>query len=304
MAVLEFVDNLNRFAFYSELKEKMAKDGFDIEQLLNEKNYSEILKYTLESDGLNYVNQPKGSIKFHYYPDGSRTAFEEHLQETVDYAMGKDKTTKVHFTISPEHRELANLIAERAVENHRLAGNVIAWMDAIRPLHYVLHIPFTTPTLTSEPGVYFYRHQDKEFNDWTPRALNSLKALKEKTGQGTKLLVENINYSPLFLEPLLSNELCGLCLDLGHLLLGHENVMDILKCYLDITEEVHLHGVIDHREHLSLSVLPAERVSKWVRFLWQSGYKGIVNMEVFTPTDLEESINIMSKTFSVLPKKN
>jgi hypothetical protein len=125
MAVLEFVDNLHRFAFYSELKEKMAKDGFDIAQLLNEQNYFKILKYTLESDGLNYVNQPKGSIKFHYYPDGSRTALEEHIQETVDYAMGKDKTAKVHFTISPEHRELVNLIAERAVENYRKAGKNI-----------------------------------------------------------------------------------------------------------------------------------------------------------------------------------
>jgi len=125
IAVLEFVDNLKRFAFYSDLKEKMSNDGLNIEQLLNEKNYYAILKYTLEAEGLNYVNQPKGSIKFHYYPDGSRTAFEEHLQETIDYAMGKDKTAKVHFTISPEHRELANLIVKRAVENYRKAGNDI-----------------------------------------------------------------------------------------------------------------------------------------------------------------------------------
>jgi hypothetical protein len=124
-AVLEFVDNLKRFAFYSDLKEKMTEDGLDIEVLLNEKNYFEILKYTLEPDGLNYVNQPKGSIKFHNYPDGSRTAFEEHLQETIDYAMGRDKTAKVHFTISPEYRELANLIINRAIENHQNAGNEI-----------------------------------------------------------------------------------------------------------------------------------------------------------------------------------
>jgi hypothetical protein len=97
----------------------------DIDLLQNEKKYFEILKYTLETDGLNYVNQPKGSIKFHYYPHGSRTAFEEHLQETVNYAMGKDKTAKVHFTISPEHRELAELIVKRAVEVHRNVGNDI-----------------------------------------------------------------------------------------------------------------------------------------------------------------------------------
>ena len=123
--VLEFVDNLKRFAFYSDLKEKMSEDGLDIEVFLSEKNYSEILKYTLESDGLNYVNQPKGSIKFHGYPDGDRTAFEEHIQESIDYAMGKDKTAKIHFTVSPEFRGLANLIVKRAVEKQKNIGNNI-----------------------------------------------------------------------------------------------------------------------------------------------------------------------------------
>jgi len=124
-AVLEFVDNLKRFAFYSDLKEKMRENGLDIEVILEEKNYSEILKYTLESDGLNYVNQPKGSIKFHNYPDGDRTAFEEHLQETIDYAMGKDNSAKIHFTVSPEFSGLANMIVKRAVDNHRNVGKNI-----------------------------------------------------------------------------------------------------------------------------------------------------------------------------------
>ena len=121
-AVLEFVDNLNRFAFYSDLKDKMAKNRLDIEELLNKGNYFEILKFTLESDGLNYVNQPKGSIKFHSYPDGSRTAFEEHIYETIDYAMGKDKKAKVHFTVSPEYNELAKLIVNRSVEKLKKIG--------------------------------------------------------------------------------------------------------------------------------------------------------------------------------------
>ena len=223
----------------------------------------------------------------------------------IDYLNGIRKKNKITYSVHlPASLEIASSDRKKRETSIRLAGKVIARMDAIRPLHYVLHIPFTTPTLTSEPGVYFYRHHDKQFNDWAPRALNSLKALKEMTGQGTKLLVENINYSPLFLEPLLSNELCGLCLDLGHLLLGHEKVMDTLKCYLNITKEVHLHGVLDDQEHLSLSVLPGERVSKWLRFLCQSRYKGVVNIEVFNTADLEESINIMSETLSAFSQRN
>jgi sugar phosphate isomerase/epimerase len=217
--------------------------------------------------------------------------------------IGEDNHTSYSVHL-PAFLEIASRDRSKREESIQLAVDIIRRMNTINPLHHILHIPLTPPTLTPEPGVYFYRNQGQQFKDWTLRALDSLKALKEKTGQGAKILVENINYSPLFLETFLSNELCGLCLDLGHLLLGHENVMETLKYYLNVTEEVHLHGVLDYQEHLSLSVLPGERVSKWLRFLWQIGYKGIVNLEVFTPADLEESMNIMSEIISIVSQKN
>ena len=224
---------------------------------------------------------------------------------SIEYLKKIGEANNTSYSVHlPASLEIASRDRKKRKESIQLAVDIIKRMNTLNPLHHIIHIPFTIPTLTPESGVYFYRHQGKQFNDWTPRALNSLKELKAKIGQGTKILVENINYSPLFLEPFLSTELCGLCLDLGHLLLGHENVMDTLRYYLNITEEVHVHGVLDDQEHLSLSVLPAEKVSKWVRFLWQSGYKGIVNLEVFTPADLEESINIMSEIISVFSKKN
>ncbi|MFC2094312.1 DUF4301 family protein [Bacteroidota bacterium] len=125
LGVLKFVDNIKCFAFYSDLKFKMGEDGYDSEILLREGNYTEILKYTLQSEGLNYVNQPKGSIKFHNYPDGARTAFEEHLIEAINYAKAEEKPAKVHFTISPDYKELINSIVKPAVEQHKKAGNNI-----------------------------------------------------------------------------------------------------------------------------------------------------------------------------------
>jgi sugar phosphate isomerase/epimerase len=220
------------------------------------------------------------------------------IENLIEIREKNSITYSIHL---PAFLEIASSDRLKREVSIRDASDIITRMDAIEPSHYVLHIPFTTPTLTSEPGMYFYRHQSEKFSDWTPRALHSLKALKDNTGQGTRLLVENINYSPVFLEPFVGNELCGLCLDLGHLLLGQEKVMENLKRYLGIAEEVHLHGVSNHEEHLSLSVLPQERVSKWVRFLWQSGYEGIVNLEVFAPGDLEESLNIMSESIKGVP---
>ena len=204
-------------------------------------------------------------------------------------------TYSVHL---PAFLEIASRDRKKREESIQLAGDIITRMNAINPLHYIIHIPFTTPTLTPEPGVYFSLDHGELFLDWTGRALSSLSELQDKTGQSTKMLIENINYSPSFLEPFLYSGLCELCLDLGHLLLGRERVFDVLKNYFTRTGEIHLHGVKDYEEHLSLSVLSKERVTKWLRFLRQFAFNGIVTLEVFTPGDLEESMRFLSETLS------
>ena len=82
-----------------------------------DENISEIIRLVAEECGLNYANLPKGCILFHSYPEGARTAFEEHLVEAMNYSTGKDKVVKVHFTISPEHeneiKKLFNSLFEK-----------------------------------------------------------------------------------------------------------------------------------------------------------------------------------------------
>ena len=102
-SVLEFYNNIHRFAFYNELKKVAKKNGNEFAELISDGNISEIIRLVAEQSGLNYANLPKGCILFHSYADGARTAFEEHLIEAMNYSAGKDKVVKVHFTISPEH---------------------------------------------------------------------------------------------------------------------------------------------------------------------------------------------------------
>jgi len=47
---------------------------------------------------------PKGTIPFHSYPEGARSAFEEHLVEGTAYAESDGKV-HLHFTIAPDHME-------------------------------------------------------------------------------------------------------------------------------------------------------------------------------------------------------
>ncbi len=101
--VLEFIDNIEKFAFYNALSRKMAADGHDIEPLRKAGDFTAIMSYVLTGRGLDYSNKPKGQILFHYYPEGSRTALEEHLVEAAEYARDDKGQCFLHFTVSPEH---------------------------------------------------------------------------------------------------------------------------------------------------------------------------------------------------------
>jgi hypothetical protein len=101
----QFVKGIKQFAFYDDLKTVMSKDGFDIENLIAKGQFKDILEYLLTERGLNYANLPKGLIKFHRYPDHSRSSLEEHLVEAAAYTQDRDGISRIHFTISPEYEE-------------------------------------------------------------------------------------------------------------------------------------------------------------------------------------------------------
>lgn len=99
-SVDEFFSKLTDFAFYDDLKTSLAADGHSIEST-DEKT---IASYFLTGKGLGYGELPKGLLKFHNYPDRSRTPLEEHLVEGAKYANA-GSNVQIHFTVSPEHRD-------------------------------------------------------------------------------------------------------------------------------------------------------------------------------------------------------
>jgi len=88
------LDNLEKFAFYDELKKYLPAHPTP----------HDIIECILTPHGLNYGALPKALLKFHKYADASRTALSEHLIEGALYAKGKNDTVNIHFTVSPEHR--------------------------------------------------------------------------------------------------------------------------------------------------------------------------------------------------------
>jgi hypothetical protein len=108
----EFAGELKRFAFYMDLREAILRDGEDLEKMLEVERHADILAYILTSKGLNYGNLPKALLKFHAYPEGSRTALEEHLVEAALYTKDTCRICRLHLTLSEEHqRDVADYLS-------------------------------------------------------------------------------------------------------------------------------------------------------------------------------------------------
>ncbi|MBQ9312081.1 MAG: DUF4301 family protein [Bacteroidales bacterium] len=111
--VEQVINEIEHFAFYTLLQQKMKQDGIDISKCLSEKNYKIIVEYILTEKGLNYGKSPKAWILFHKYKDKYITAFEEHLIETANLGI-----ENVEFSILKEHKEGFQNLVETIVPQY------------------------------------------------------------------------------------------------------------------------------------------------------------------------------------------
>lgn len=118
----EVIERLAEFAFYEALDKAMEKDGHSISSAVRRGEFHIILEYMLGERGIGYGNLPKGLIMFHSYPEGGRTAFEEHLVEGAGYAPAGG-TVRIHLTVSKEHIDLFGDILDQKKDYYeRLLG--------------------------------------------------------------------------------------------------------------------------------------------------------------------------------------
>ncbi len=117
-----FLDRLRDFAFFGDLEEALARDGFQFETLLSNSDYKKIISFVLEEKGLGLSSLPKALIPFHRYSDHSRTPLEEHLVEAIAYARDKNGVARIHFTISPEHQHFFSEHLSRVLGRYEQKG--------------------------------------------------------------------------------------------------------------------------------------------------------------------------------------
>lgn len=108
-----FFDNIGKAAFKPTLDATCVRlYGKNVDALVAEGKYKEVVKALLGAEGMNYGQLPKGVLHFHSYGGGARTPVEEHLVEGALYARQQNGKVNIHFTVSPEHKQLfENLVS-------------------------------------------------------------------------------------------------------------------------------------------------------------------------------------------------
>lgn len=123
------VSHISEIAFFDSLQDILKRHGLDSKSLIDSWRLDILIDFILEENGLNYANLPKGLILFHDYPEGARTAVEEHLVEAAAYTRNSDGTARIHFTISPEHRENFLALLDRVKEQYEKQFDVTFIID-------------------------------------------------------------------------------------------------------------------------------------------------------------------------------
>lgn len=126
--VAKLIADIDEVAFIHDLDEITRKlYGKSVQELKDEKRFKDLIAAIIKPEGLNYGGLPKGLLKFHSYPEGSRTPVEEQLAEGAQTAANGNGDVKMHFTVSSNHRKLfeekisevaEKMGAERGVKYH------------------------------------------------------------------------------------------------------------------------------------------------------------------------------------------
>lgn len=123
--VAALIENIDKMAFIADLDAATSRiHNMGVAELKSAGRYKDIIAAIIKPEGLNYGNLPKGLLKFHAYPQGSRTPVEEQMAEGAQTAANADGEVNLHFTVSANHRKLFEEKISEVLDGVQCARNV------------------------------------------------------------------------------------------------------------------------------------------------------------------------------------
>jgi sugar phosphate isomerase/epimerase len=170
-------------------------------------------------------------------------------------------------------------------ERYRFVDNILHVMDLTRPLEpttYILHLPYNQAPIG--------RICDKA---WQSRISDCLRRLRDAGVHCPALSIETLNYPLEWIEQIIREYDLRVCLDMGHLIVNHENIEIPYRRFAERTTMIHLHGVDNGKDHQALNVFDQIRLDQIFSLLRQ--FAGTVSVEVFSFNRLLTSLAVLER---------
>lgn len=207
----------------------------------------------------------------------------EEIQEMASVAHELDFTYNVHLPTDLFLGDTDPLVRKQACLT---ALRFYRRTLPLEPTTYVLHLDRRG---TDGRGV-----QDKEaLLNWLRE---SLKTLVDHGMDPSLTAVENLDYPLEWIAPIVEAMGMAFCLDVGHILIYGFDLDEYFQNYLDKTTMIHLHGILNGRDHRGLEGISNENWDVILPAL--SDFKGGVSVEVFSLEDLRSSMRAMDELAS------
>lgn len=169
----------------------------------------------------------------------------------------------------------------------------------LRGVETVRHILRLTNSLNPSTYTVHLTYEEKSFFQgdvklWLGRIIKSFdEILKEKITL-QKFSVENLLEYPFeWLDPIIADTGLHTCIDMGHFLQRGEDFETAFFKYASITDILHIYGVKDSMDHLSLDCLSAKCLKSMINIL--KDFTGTVSVEVFSFDNLNSSLMLMDQ---------
>lgn len=206
----------------------------------------------------------------------------EIIKELKELSQQFNFTYTVHLPLDLKLTDANMGIRKTSVEK------IIAIIEntvCLDPYGYILHI---------NPNAAF-----KDLSVWQKPVRKFIKKIVENISIcSSAICIENIDYPLEVLDEIIAEFDLSVCLDIGHLIQYKFDIKKYFQKYIDKARVIHLYGVNNSGLHGSLKKVDAE-ILKWVMgYINKMHYKGIVTLEVFSESDLNESLQVMKSISS------
>jgi sugar phosphate isomerase/epimerase len=154
----------------------------------------------------------------------------------------------------------------------------------LKPFGYILHLE----------GIC--RHSSgADKKRWLECAYQSCGRIASIPGlDASRICVENLDYPSAWHEKMAATFGFSLCCDLGHMFLYKENIEKTVPDLLPRVRVIHLHGVFDGKDHVSLAKHDRAQLAPVIRDILPF-FSGVVTLETFNDPDTSGSVETIKQ---------